>query len=121
MSGPETSTSRFVGDRPRIKCVPLEWPVEFGGRTYDALALARLTAGEVAAFQRSIAALPPDAPVSFPVYRLPDGGPLPDGILDALDADDRDALDKAALDFLPRRFRGAEASASPPAAGEPTA
>ena len=121
MSEPENTAPRFVSERPRAKRVPLEWPVEFGGRTYAALSIARLTAGEVAAFQKSIAALPADAPVVFPVYRDADGGPLPDGLLDALDADDRDALDKAALDFLPRRFRGAEASASAPASGEPTA
>lgn len=121
MSESENSAPRFVGERPRVKTVPLEWPVEFAGKTYSALAIARLTAGEVADFQKSIAALPPDTPISFPVYRDADGGALPDGLLDALDADDRDALDKAALDFLPRRFRGAEANASAPEAGEPTA
>ncbi len=121
MSEPETSTPHFATDRPRAKTVPLEWPIEFGGKTYAALAIARLTAGEVAEFQKSIANLPPDAPVTFPVFRDADGAPLPDGLLDALDADDSDALDRAALDFLPRRFRGAEATASAPAAGEPTA
>jgi hypothetical protein len=104
-----------------VKTVPLEWPVEFGGKTFSEIAIARLTAGEVAEFHKSVSALPPDAPVVFPVYRDADGGQLPDGLLDALDADDRDALDKEALYFLPRRFRGAEPSASAPAAGAVTA
>lgn len=114
----------FIGDRPRAASIALEWPLTFAGRLYDKLTVRRLTAGEVAAFTERLAKTvkdDPDASVTFPMFADADGADLPDGLLDALDADDRDALDKAALDFLPKRFRGAPASASGPEAGAATA
>ncbi len=114
---PET---KFLGDRP-LKRVALAWPIEFDGKPYREIALARLTAREVSDFARKLAEAKADEAVTFPIFRDPDGGPLPEGLLGALDDDDRLALDEAARDFLPRRFRGAETSASAPAAGEPTA
>ena len=108
------SDPAFTRNRGRL--VTLEWPVVFDGRTFEAILLKRLTAREVATFMKAVGAASPDESFAWPIFFAPDGEPLPDGLLDALDDDDRLALDKAALDFLPRRFRGAETSASAPAA-----
>jgi len=111
---------RFVGDRARAKLIDLEWPVEFEGRVFERIAIARLTAREVADFTDMAIKAEPNASLPLPVFRDEAGTPLPVGLLDALDADDRDALNEAALDFLPKRFRGALTSASEPAPGGPT-
>jgi hypothetical protein len=111
---------RFLSDRPRFKAVALEWPIEYRGKTYSEIQLVRLTAGDVAAFYERLRGAP-DGKLDWPIFRDADGAHLPDGLLDALDADDREALGKAQNDFLPRQFRGAASSASDPANGEPTA
>ena len=86
--------------------MPLEWPVEWNGRTYESVTLRRLTVAEVAAFVESLKDLPEGAKIRWPIFCDENGAPMPPEVMDALDADDSDALDKAALDFLPRRFRG---------------
>ena len=121
MSEPETPAPRFISECARAATIPLEWPIEFGGKVYDKIGIARLTAREVADFHEKMAKRAETDPFTWPVFRDTDGGALPDGLLDALDIDDRDTLDKAALDFLPRRFRGAAKSASEPPTGEPIA
>lgn len=105
----------FVGSKVRSMRIDLEWPVEFGGRIWESIPLKRLTHKEVADWVEEIKAQ--DASVQFPVLREEDGTPLPDGLLDALDADDFDEVNKAVLNFLPRRFRGAIKNASAPQAG----
>jgi len=101
--------------RERFRRVPLEWPINFAGANYSAIGLKRLTAGEVASFQQMIKALPDGASFSWPIYVREDGSELPAGLIDALDADDRETLDKAAMEFLPRRFLGAGTRAADPA------
>lgn len=63
----------------------------------------------------------PDAKVRLPLFRDERGEPIPDEVMDALDDDDRLALDEAAANFLPRRFRGLAERDSGPDIGATTA
>ncbi|MGA2491841.1 MAG: phage tail assembly protein [Roseiarcus sp.] len=114
-------TPRFVTEKLRLRAFPLAWPFECGGKRYETVCLKRLTAGEVAAFQEAVEALPAGACAQWPIYCDVDGAPLPPDVLAALDDDDKFELDKAVRDFLPRRFQGALASASDQANGDSTA
>jgi hypothetical protein len=107
-------TPKFVGGASRFKSIPLAWPLVYGGVLYDHIILQRLTAKEVADWVEDIKE---KDEVRFPIYRDDAGTSIPDAVLDALDDDDRLALDEAAKDFLPRRFRDVEGDGSGPAAG----
>ncbi len=117
----DCAVAQFLSDRPRSRTIELLWPISFGGRVFQAITLIRLTAGDVAKFQDELEALlrdNPDAALRFPIFRDETGAPIPAAVLDALDDDDRFELDRAAADFLPRRFRGiAEPSSGPDAGG----
>jgi hypothetical protein len=112
---------KIVGGAPRLRSVPLAYPVEYDGVTHSEIVLARLTAAEVAAFQDAAAKLPDGASPEWPIYRDADGKPLPDAVLAALDDDDKFELDKALRDFLPRRFQAALANALARSTGASTA
>jgi hypothetical protein len=113
----------FKTDRPRAAEHTLEWPVTVDGREYTSISLVRMTAADVAKFQEELTArLNKDATATavFPIFRDSETGePIPEAVLDALDDDDRFELDKAAVNFLPRRFRGALNLTSDPADGAP--
>lgn len=111
----------FLSADARQKVVPLEWPLSFQGRDYEAVVVRRMTVQQIADFAESIKGKAADERVHFPVYFDRDGNAIPTQVLDNLDPDDDDALQKVALDFLPRRFRTETASVSSPPAGEPTA
>ena len=116
--------ARIVSDRPRGATITLEWPIEYYGRVYATITVARLTAGEVARFQEEIVQLldsGADAKVRLPLFRDARGELIPDAVMDALDDDDRLALDEAAENFLPRRFRGLAAQDTGPVIGATTA
>ena len=121
MPDTDCAVAQFLSDRPRSKTIDLSWPISFDGRVYQAITLIRLTAGDVSKFQDELEALlrdNPDAAFRFPIFRDETGAPIPADVLDALDDDDRFELDRAAADFLPRRFRGiAEPSSGPDAGG----
>ena len=121
MPGTDCAVAQFLSDRPRSKTIGLLWPISFNGRNYQAITMIRLTASDVARFQDELEALlrdNPDAALRFPIFRDETGAPVPAEVLDALDDDDRFELDRAAADFLPRRFRGiAEPSSGPDAGG----
>jgi hypothetical protein len=123
-NGAAVDVPRFLDARPRFKTVRLQWPVAHAGREYRAISIVRLTAAEVAKFQADLDALlkgDPNAMLRFPVFRDEAGAAISEAVLDALDDDDKFELDKAAFDFLPRRFRGAPEPASDQANGGDTA
>jgi hypothetical protein len=107
----------FVGGKPRLRTIALDWPVEYDGKVYSRIHLQRLTAKEVADWVESIK---DKQDVRFPLYRDDDGNQIPDVVLDGMDDDDLTALNEAAADFLPRRFRGVMASDSGHGVGDPT-
>jgi hypothetical protein len=101
---------RFVDNgRPRFKVVALDWPVEHEGRVFAEVHLVKLTAKEVADF---IVAIKDKGDARLPIFRDAAGAPIPNAVMDALDDDDKLALDEGAEPFLPRRFRAALASSS---------
>jgi hypothetical protein len=108
---------QFVDAAARRKTIDLDYPVTYEGRTYTRIHLQRLTAQEVADWFESVAGKE-GGKIRFPLFRDDDGAHIPDAVLDGLDTDDRDVIDKATIDFLPRRFRGVMASASEPQAGD---
>lgn len=131
MSGePETETAaapaevpRFAGGKARWQKVPLEWPVDYGGRTYDAVFVHRMTADEVNGYiERVNAAAGREAAmaVRFPMYRDAAGEMIPDPVIGALDDDDSERVHEVAQGFLPRRFRAAPDSAPTSGSGAPT-
>jgi hypothetical protein len=115
--------ARIVSDRPRAATIELDWPVEYEGRVYTTITVARLTAAEVARFQDQIVQLlesGAESKVRLPLFRDENGASIPDAVMDALDDDDRLALDEAATSFLPRRFRGLAVQDSGPGTGATT-
>lgn len=98
---------RFVDvGRPRSRVIPLEWPVDFDGRCWREIVVRRMTTIEVAGLMERMRAQP-EREFRFPMFDDPSGQPVPDAVLDQLDDDDSYALNRAATDFLPRRFRTA--------------
>lgn len=113
--------ARFLSDRPRVKTVALDWPVEVDGIDYREVVIRRLTAGEVGAFVDRVRASGSTTEVRFPLFYDAAGAPIPDRAWDAFDSDDADKLVEAGDDFLPARFRTARtADASAPAGGDTT-
>lgn len=115
---------KFVGGPVRYRTVTLECPIEYDGVVYAEVVVTRLTAADVAAFEAQLDALratQPDARVRWPLFRDAGGAPIPDVVLDALDADDKHEVDKAAASFLPRAYRAEPDGGSPRNTGGSTA
>ncbi len=108
----------FANAAGRIRAVPLDWPVDYDGRTYAEIHIKRLSAAEVAAF---VDGLKDGEKFRWPIFVDADGAAVPPAVLDHLDDDDSLRLDEVARDFLPRRFRGTESNDSPPSDGGTTA
>ncbi|WP_155931295.1 MULTISPECIES: hypothetical protein [Methylosinus] len=106
------SAPQFVDAAARRKTIDLAYPVTYEGRTYTRIHLQRMTVLEVGDFMESIVG---KDEIRFPLFRDDDGMHIPDAVLDGLDADDRDVIDKAAIDFLPSRFRDVRAVSEPQA------
>lgn len=102
---PEASTTPpapvFVDNgRPRFRVVTLEWPLSFDGKTYSEIVVRRMTAAQVSEFVDQIR---DDAKLAIlPMFDVPAA------VIDALDADDAEEVNKAVNDFLPRSLRPAE-------------
>lgn len=117
------NAATFASSKSRTKTITLDWPVSFNGTEYKKIVLTRLTAGEVGKFQEELEALlrhDPGAAVRFPLFKDENGEPIPSEVMEALDDDDKYEIDRAALDFLPRRFREIAVNDTAPAGGENT-
>lgn len=110
----------FIGDKSRVETVALDWPLSYGGKTYASITLKRMTTAEVADFIDRMRKAGEAATARFPIFVDEAGAPIPDEVMDGLDADDMDRLNERAANFLPRRFLGAPASASPAPTGATT-
>jgi hypothetical protein len=94
------------------KLVPLEWPIEFDGKVYNEIRVHRVSGKEVRDYLEALRTseaniLPPmiDCPIE---------------VWNALDADDHDAVDQAALEFTPKRLKAIfNAAAALDTAGTP--
>jgi hypothetical protein len=76
--------------------VPLEYPVEYDGKVWAEITVRRASAGEVEAFVSAVHR------GENPTLPMTDA---PAEVLDALDADDFETVNKAISDFLPRALR----------------
>jgi hypothetical protein len=104
MSEEKKSEARFLGTAPREKLVRLEYPFELDGQEWNEVRLRRATGVEVEnymdALQRGEKVIPPMFDFPMEVY-------------DAMDDDDRFAVDEAVIPFLPRRLKAAAEQSSP--------
>lgn len=99
------------GDRTRI--VPLEYPAELAdGTIIREVVVRRMTSAEVEAFTAAAAG---GQEVRLPMFDQPSE------ILDSLDSDDSDALNRVAIEMLPRRLRRVLETAQPVPPVEPAA
>jgi hypothetical protein len=98
----EKAAPRFVGGRPRSTVVKLEYPIEFDGKVYEQITITRMTVKQLGAYIESIRNASGDPPPP-PIFDAPRE------VIEALDADDSAAIDRIALDFLPRVLREATA------------
>src|SRR4051812_3697995 len=92
-AAPVKAAPRIIGDR-HFRAVPLEWPIEHDGKVIDSITVRRMTGAEVSAFVAAMRENPEGARLSM--YDVPHE------VIDALDADDYAAIQKAVNDFLPR-------------------
>ncbi len=102
---PAKAPPRFVGGALRFMEVPLRYPVEFDGITYEAIPLRRPSAAEVRAYFEALASIGPEEWLHFPIYQHADGTPIPPEVIEHLDPDDFDAVQEASADFLCARLR----------------
>lgn len=93
---------RFISGRPRSKVLTLENPITYEGREYREITIVRLNAKEV---ENLLAAINRGESARFPIFRDGVGAVIPEIVLDSLDDDDSLALDEAAADFIPKRFK----------------
>ncbi len=116
--------SHFTDRSKVVKAVPLAYPVTFAGRDWTEIHLRRLSVAQIAAvFANHTAnlALNPDARLDLPIFIDEEGNDLPDGLLDELDPDDTEAVNEAASNFMPRRFKApTDPSPSTPETGVST-
>ena len=113
MDATKDAAPEIVYLKPRVTMVPLEWPVKVDGVEYHEIGLKRMNVKEVADFFEATKDLPNgEVGRRLPIFVDATGKPISSDVLDAIDQDDFDAIDKAALDFLPRRFRSAGSASS---------
>jgi len=101
----EIKEAKIVAPKERHIDVPLDWPIEFDGKTYDSVRIRRVTGREVEQFLSALAAAKEGA-LLLPPPMLD----CPIEVYDALDDDDRFKIEEAMLSFFPRRMREAGAS-----------
>ena len=99
MSDEAPAAPRFTGNKARTTTVPLEHHVEFAGKVYTAIIVSRMTVAQVGEFVE--AAQVDGANARLPMFDAPFE------VIDALDPDDAETVNKAVRDFLPRSLRPA--------------
>jgi len=105
MADEEKKPAAFVSAVGREKIVPLEFPVEFDGKTWSEVRIRRVTGKEVETYLDGLVRGERPMPPMFD---------CPHEVYDAMDDDDRLALDEAVVPFLPRRLKAAAAQAGTP-------
>lgn len=108
----------FVAGKLRCETVPLEWPLEYEGRTYSTVTVSRPTIAELDEWRDRIAGMK-DAGQDVSKERLPMFD-VPTAVLEALDPDDEDRVSEVAGRFLPRRFRDDTSTEPAPSNGSST-
>lgn len=92
--------AKIITPKERHIDVPLEWPVEFDGQVYESVRIRRVTGREVEAFIHAATAAGENSPAPKPPML-----DCPVEVYEALDDDDRLAVEEALTPFLPRRLK----------------
>ncbi|ESW92914.1 hypothetical protein NKL07_21770 [Mesorhizobium sp. C280B] len=103
----EVKVARVIGAAEREKMVPLEFPVEFEDKTWTEVKIRRVSGKEVEQYMDALGRGERPIPPMFD---------FPLEVYEAMDDDDRFAIDEAVIPFLPRRLKAA-AEQNPLAAG----
>lgn len=90
--------ARFIGG-DAFRKVPLQFPVEFDGKSYDHVTVRRMTVAEMQAYIRKVQEEPDNQGLIETMLDCP-----PD-LLDHLFPDDAEEVDKVVYDFLPRALK----------------
>lgn len=106
-TGAETSVeeapeARIVTTKKRSIVVPLDWPVEYDGKTYDSVTIRRVSGKEVEDYIDALKPTGADGPDPLPPYIN-----IPRPVWDAMDDDDQYEVDQQAKPFTPRRLLAA--------------
>lgn len=96
---PLLKEAKIISPKERHLDVPIDWPVEFDGKTYATIRVRRVTGLEVETFLKEIGALESDSPLLKPPMI-----DCPIKVYEALDDDDRLRVEEAMGAFLPRRL-----------------
>jgi hypothetical protein len=89
--------AKAIYGREYEKLVPLEWPVEFDGVTFTEIRVHRVSGKEVRDYLEALRTSEADI--------LPPMIDCPIEVWNALDADDHDKIDRAAMEFTPKRLK----------------
>lgn len=92
----EKPAPRLLGVRSTV--VPLDFPVDYDGKVYSEITVTRMTGAQVIEFVNMLKESGSRA--NLPMFDVPRE------VIDALDADDAEALDEAVFNFLPHRLMG---------------
>lgn len=103
----QVKAARVISTAEREKMVPLEFPVEFEDKTWTEVKIRRVSGKEVEQYMDALGRGERPIPPMFD---------FPLEVYEAMDDDDRFAIDEAVIPFLPRRLKAA-AEQNPPAAG----
>jgi hypothetical protein len=95
--------ARIVTDKVTEKLVPLEYPVEFDGKTWTEVRVHRVTGMAMAVFLEKIRSGADEV--------MPPMVDCPLEVWNGMDADDQFAVDQAAGEFMPRRLKDLQKAA----------
>lgn len=110
---PPVKEAKIVSPKERHLDVPLDWPIEFDGKTFESIRIRRVTGVEVDSFLRQVGSLKDgERSPQLPVIDCPVE------VYEALDDDDRLRVEEAMVAFLPRRLTEVAASVMQVAIGQ---
>ncbi|CCF19175.1 conserved protein of unknown function [Pseudorhizobium banfieldiae] len=93
---------KFASKQERTREVPLEWPLEYDGKTWDKITVRRAVGPDF----KAIAQLGGTKDEDVGLARILSDAP--EAIIRALDGDDYATLMEAIRDFLPRKLRAGD-------------
>lgn len=109
----EIASPRIIEPKGRSKTIPLDWPLDYDGKTFDKVTIRRVSGKEVEEFLAAVSAKEEGDPsLMLPTIECPRA------VYDAMDDDDRLKVDEVAFDFLPRRLKDMAGGSTPSATSE---
>ena len=94
---------KFVNEQGRFEIVKLDWPVEYDGKVWDQIKVMRTTIKQWRTHWETIVS---GGVSEVPMYDAPQI------VMDSLDPDDDEKVEKAMERFFPQRYRRTESEPS---------